>query len=271
MLQQTVQLDNTAATLAAVLPRIRRIVEATAGTKRELIDRGVLARILRQIGRREEAEQEFRTVIEEAERRGELRTASAIASDLANLLRDSGRLDGALRAAEQATDYDRRAGFGPWTLLGDEAQGLQIQSQRGEYDLVLRRVSELREQMKSMPDPPGENDAIVNGWNVREMTLDVGRSAALSLEEWQQALDFGAEISASKQGRGASELEQAATMFNSYGPLLRLRRYDEARALLLLCQAIFERENSVELIGKVLSARADLEDDLGHPAEAKSF
>jgi hypothetical protein len=92
MLEATTLRDGSPATLAAVLPRMRRVVEATAGTERELIDRGKLAKTLAHIGRREEAEQEFRAVMEEAERRGEFRTASANASDLGNLLRDSGRL-----------------------------------------------------------------------------------------------------------------------------------------------------------------------------------
>ena len=35
------------------------------------------------------------------------------------------------------------------------------------------------------------------------------------------------------QARGADALEVARTRFNDYGPLLRLRRYDDARALLL--------------------------------------
>ena len=118
MLEQTVQLDDAPAALAAALPRMRRIVEATAGTDRELSDRGFLARILWRTGRQEEAEQELRAVIEESERQSGLSTAAAAAGQLVNLLRDSGRLDDALNAVEQAMDYDRRAGSGPWTLLG---------------------------------------------------------------------------------------------------------------------------------------------------------
>jgi hypothetical protein len=270
MLDETTLRDTSPATLAAVLPRLRRIVEATAGTERELSDRGLLARILQRTGRRDEAEQEFRSVIEEAEIRGEFLTASVNASELVIPLRRSGRLDDALAAVEQAIDFARRAALGPWTLLGREGQRLQIQVQRGEYDLVARRVSELREQMKSMPDPPGPNET-VNAWNVRELVLDIGRAAALRLAEWQQALDFNAEHLASKQSRDAPELEQARTLFNDYGPLLSLRRYDQARALLLACQAIFERESSVEMIGMVLSARADLEARLDYPAQAKSL
>ena len=271
MLEQTTSHDGSPATLAAVLPRMRSLVRRTAGNEQELSIRGILARTLAGVGEREEAEQEFRAIMKEAEKRSEFRTASTSATDLANLLRKYGRLDEALGAIEQATDYDSRAGFGPWTLLGDELQGLQIRSMRGENDLVLRRASALRGQMKSMPDPPGENDTIVNVWNVREMLLGTGRGAALRLEEWQQALDFNAESLASKQDRGASELEKARTLFNDYGPLLRLNRDDEAHALLLGCQAIFEHENSIEMIGKVLGARADLEDHWGHPAQARSL
>ncbi len=270
MLERTVQLDGAPATLAAVLPRMRRIVEATAGTIGGLENRGILAGILMQIGRREEAEQELRAVIEEAERQSDLRTAGVAASHLANALWGSGRLGDALNANKQATDYARRAELGPWTLLGREGQRLQILVARGEYDLVVRRVSELREQMKSMPNSRGPNET-VHPWNVREVILDTGREAALRSKKWQQALDFGAETLASKQGRGASELEQAETLFSDYGPLLELHRYDKARAVVLACRAIFERENSVEMVGKVLTACADLESNLGHIAEAKSL
>jgi tetratricopeptide (TPR) repeat protein len=269
MLEQVAHLDASPATLTAVLQRRRRIVQATAGTDRELKDRVHLARSLGQIGRREEAEQEFRAAIEQAAKRSDFRTASAVATDLANLLRD-GRLNDALGVVEQATDFDRRAGVGPWTLLGDEGQRLQILVINGENDHVVRRVSELREQMKSMPDPPGPNE-IVNPWNVREVIFDIGREAAENLENWEQALDFGTEALASKRRRGAPEFELARFLFNKYGSLLRLSRYDEAHALLLACQAVFEHEKSVEQIGKVLSARADLENELGHPAEAKAL
>src|SRR5262249_8235114 len=34
---------------------------------------------------------------------------------------------------------------------------------------------------------------------------------------------------------------------------------------------VFERENSIEMLGMVFSALADLEDDLGHPATARHF
>ena len=56
-------------------------------------------------------------------------------------------------------------------------------------------------------------------------------------------------------------LEQARSRFNDYGPLLRLKRYDEARKLLLGCRAVFEEENAVGELGPIFSALADLEDE----------
>lgn len=79
---------------------------------------------------------------------------------------------------------------------------------------------------------------------------------------WQQALDFNAEILESKQVRGASALDIASFLFNDYFPLLQLRRYQETRTLLLRCCDVFERENSIEMLGDVLSALAGVEDKL---------
>jgi len=178
MLQQVDQINIQAspAMLAAVLPRIRRVVAETTATERELIDRGVLARLQMKAGQTAEAEHELRAISEQAADRGEFRIASNMATDLANLLRDAGRYDDAMKIAERAAEYTRRGGFGPWTQLADEAQRLQILAERGDEEEVLRRVTELREQMKSLPDQ-SEAEEIIPSWNVRETILDVGRSA----------------------------------------------------------------------------------------------
>jgi tetratricopeptide (TPR) repeat protein len=270
MLEQVNLLDKSPATLAAILPRARRVVEAAAGTERELTCRGTLARLLSEAGQKEEAEREMRAVIAQADGRNEFGTASKVATDLINVLRNMGRLDEALHVVEQMAEYSRRAGYGPWTQLSDEGQRLQILATRGEYEQVLRRVMELREQMKALSDPLGPNE-VVSIWNVRETILDTGHTAALALESWQSTLDLNSEIRRSKQERSASLLELARSAFNDYGPLLRLERYDDARALLLGCREVFERENWVEGLGAVLSGLSSLEATLGRFAEARRF
>ena len=66
-------------------------------------------------------------------------------------------------------------------------------------------------------------------------------------------------------------MELALFASNDCGPLMGLKRYDEARALLFACRDVFERENSVEGLGKVFLALADLEHDLGHAMTAQQF
>ena len=116
-----------------------------------------------------------------------------------------------------------------------------------------------------------EADEVFIPWNVRETLLDTGRTAALHSERWETALALNAEIVKAKQVRGADALEVARTRFNDYYPLLALRRYDDARALLLSCRAVFEAERDIPGLGKVYGALADLEDETGGRAEAVRF
>lgn len=55
---------------------------------------------------------------------------------------------------------------------------------------------------------------------------------------------------------------------NDYGPLLRLGRVEAARALLRWCRDVFEAEHDVLMLGMAFSALADVEDKLGHRADA---
>jgi CHAT domain len=91
MLEQVDRVDSRPSVIAAILPRMRRILEATAGTDRELVDRGLLARFLQKAGWMQEADQELRAVIEQAVLQEEFSTASAYSGDLVNLLGGGGR------------------------------------------------------------------------------------------------------------------------------------------------------------------------------------
>src|SRR4051812_38506428 len=101
----------------------------------------------------------MRAAIERVVARKEFGIASAFATDLANLLREDGRYNEALRVVGQAVEYTKSAGLGPWTQLLDEGQRLQILALIGENDAVLRRVREVYEEMKTFPDPAGPNES----------------------------------------------------------------------------------------------------------------
>src|ERR1035438_10506275 len=94
--------------------------------------------------------------------------------------------------------------------------------------------------------------------------------AALGLERWQEALALNSEIAKAKEARGATALEVARTRFNDQAPLLRLRRHDEARELLLECRRLYEEASYAEGLGQVLTALADLEGRLTASSDRKS-
>ncbi len=270
LLQEVVYRDVSPGTIAGVLPWLRRIAQVTRGMPAEMGVAGILAKVLLEAGRWPEAEVLLREVVESTVQRGEWRTASVAAGDLLNLLVATGHAQEVLGLVEQKKDYTRRADLGPWSQLADEAQRLQLLNALGRYDEVLAAIEQLRRTIRNLPEQSAQEEA-VKPWKVREGILDTGHSAALGLKQWETMLSLNREIVASEQARGAPQLDVAGTRFNDYGPLLRLKRYDEARALLAACRAVFEREAAVPQLGRVFCALADLEDKLGHPARAISF
>lgn len=260
--------DQAPSTLGGILPLLRRIAESTAGSPRGLIYAGALARILSQAGRLEEAEDLTRQTIREAVRLEQFRTACVKVGDLINILRQTGRSKDALALVDEMKEYTRRAGLGPWTQLVDEGQRLQILNELGNYEEVLSQVEELRTTMANLAaSPVGKNEA-ANPWNVREVILDAGHSAALRLEQWETALSLNREVLEITESRGAPPLEIAGTKFNDYGPLIRLKRFHEARRLLDECRAAFEIAGGTSQLGMVFSALADLEDQLGNTEQS---
>ena len=126
LLEQVLYRDQSPATVAAVLPMLGRIAEATKGTDRELGVAGVLAQAFLSAGRRDEAEARLREILVRAAERGDHQVASAAAGYLINLLRDAGRAEEALGLVASKKEATRQAGLGPWTQLLDEVMRLQL-------------------------------------------------------------------------------------------------------------------------------------------------
>ncbi|WP_086922024.1 NB-ARC domain-containing protein, partial [Variovorax sp. JS1663] len=270
LLERLLQRDKSPDTIAFALPLLERIAQATAGSERELLDQGLLAKTLAKAGRQDEAERRMRDLIDRARALGQYRVASAAGSDLMILLRNAGRSGEALQVADAKAEDTRNAGFGPWTQLADESRRLQMLVALGRYDEVREAFERLRPQMAALPEV-SEVDEAVDPWNVRETLLDTGRTAALHSKRYEDALMLSEEIMQSTRVRGAGALELAATHFNDYGPLLELGRLDDARTLLLHCRRVFEAERDPEGLGKVFSALAELEDKTGAPDKAAGF
>jgi tetratricopeptide (TPR) repeat protein len=268
LLERVAHRDKAPSTLAAVLPVLHRIAEATEGTPRGLIDAGVLSGALSDAGRVEEAEAMMRETIRAAVLLEQFRTASAVSGELINIMRRTGRAAEALSLVDEAKGYTGRAGLGPWTQLSDEGRRLQILADLGQYQEVLRYVAELRKTMRDLSAKPAAKNDTVNPWNVREVILGAGRSAAQELKQWETALSLNREILESQQSRGAPPLELARSTFNSHRPLLELTRVSEARRLLDECRSVYERAGATPQLGRLFTALATLEDKLGNTEQS---
>ncbi len=267
VLEQVIARDGTPATLAESLPLMQRIADATRGTPQGLEDAAVVGVALWRLGRVAEAEQVMAQVERDAAKEEQYLLASSSAGLRVNLRMMRGQFDKALEAVERQKDYDSRAGLGRWTRLGTESRRLQILSQMGRYKEVFTEVQNWRGEIKDWAET-GEQKEAVDVWNVREVILDAGLSAAIGLELWEDALSLNAEITDLTRSRGATELELARTEHNDYSPLLRLKRYGEARDLLFRCLGVFKRDGTNEELGMVYSALASLEVELQHPEQS---
>jgi tetratricopeptide (TPR) repeat protein len=270
LLEEALYRDRSPDTVASMLPLLRHIAQATKGTDLELAGSGNVANALLAAGRWQEAEDMIRPLIARSVAQGDFRLASAEAVSLLNILQRTGRSEEALKLVVEEKAYTRQAGLGPWTQLADEGQRLQTLNYLGKYEEVLKAAEDLRKQMRSLPERSDQKET-TTPWHVREIILDTGRRAAMSLNKFEKALELNAEMIAVQQSRGAIALEQARASFNNYGPLLRLKRYDDAEKLLGACKRIFEKERSIEMLGMVFSALADLRNESGQVDQAVSF
>ncbi|MBV9140650.1 MAG: hypothetical protein JO115_07010 [Pseudonocardiales bacterium] len=248
-----------------VLPLLRRIAEAT-GAGKDLV---VLGAALRKIDPGA-AETLLRHAYQQATDEGDDGLASTTAGDLITLLRDAGRLREALKLAEQKIEHTHRAGFGSWTRLSDQGRRLQILTLLGHHEQVLREVSGLRDQMAALPDQRAPNDR-VSPWHTREGVLDVGRTSAVALQRWDDALELNGEIADTQRRRGVSPQEIAGTRFHDYLPLRQLGRLTDAGHLLRECQDTFDTAGDLSQLALVYAARAEVADTCEHSVEAVEF
>jgi tetratricopeptide (TPR) repeat protein len=267
LLERAIFRDSSPETIVSVVPLLRYIAQATG----EFDDFGVLANGLLYAGRWQEAEGMLKSLIPKYVAKRDFRSASAGAGFLFNVQLQTGRYEEALNLAEEKTAYTRQAGLGPWTQLLDEGHRLQAMNSLGRYEEVLKVVKALREQMRSLPMEIREQEETVVPWNVREGILDTGREAAMRSEKFDLALELNAELIDEVKSRGATDLHLARTSFNDYFPLIRLKRQDEAWGLLWACKAVFERERSIEGLGVVFTALANLMNESGQVDQAVSF
>ena len=154
--------------------------------------------------------------------------------------------------------YTRQAGLGPWTQLGDQVRRLQILM---PWDSTSRCSPRSRGCATTWPPCPPLRPAR-NGQPVQRPRDPPRHRPIAPPGAWNggRTRSTSAPSSWPPSSARRSETEIARTRFNDYGPLLRLGRIDQARALLLDCRDVFEDAHDTAELGKVLTALADVED-----------
>jgi hypothetical protein len=256
-LEPVVQRDHSPSTLVKVLPMLRHINEANKGTDQELTTSGFLATALSFAGRWKDAENIIRPLIIKFRAQGDFNSASAASTTLIKILYETGNLNEALEQVKERKEYTLKAGLGPWTLLSNEAQRLQVLNFLGKYEIVIETVEDLREQIKFLTENRN-NEEVWEQWNVREVILDTGREAAMRSGKYRLALEYNAEMTTFARARGATWAELVKIKFNDVTPLLRLRQFKHAKTLIGISKEIFEKENDIHGQSCVFGALADL-------------
>ena len=182
LLDRVLQRDDQRATVVAALPALEQIAKASVGTDGEFAAEGRMAFALGLIDAAA-AQRLMQKVLTAALGHHDYQAASTVAGDLVWSCMRSGRLDEALRLAEDCIGYTRQANRGPWTQLGDEVQRLQVLAFMGRAEQVLAEMEGLRAQVATLPET-GDKPETVKPWIIRERLLDVGRTAALQLNQW---------------------------------------------------------------------------------------
>lgn len=244
-------------TAVSLLPVIKQII------KHDPRHTNLLAKVVMEVDP-VAAQAQMHTNLESALGSGNYRAAAIAAGQLTGYYRRSLRLAEALDLAEQALSYTRNAGLGPWTELLAEGERLQVLIAMGKHRQVLEEVHQILDRAKrTLADPSGKKEA-TTPWNASQMLLGSGRSAALHLGNWSEALEFNAKIIDIMHFCHAPADEIARARFSDYGPMISLGRIDEALSLLLDCRQVFQHLGDTRSLGMTLSALAHIEDLRGH-------
>jgi hypothetical protein len=262
LIEQVLVRDRSVARAGSLVTALRRVATATANTATGWQNELLLAGALRFVDPHE-AESLLRRLYREAVEQG-VGNAGLIGVQLALVLRDHGDLQEALKIIDDGYFYFAE---GSWSRLGRRAARLTILATLDRNEEVLTEVEQARLEMATLPEESEKWDSGLP-WAVREEILGTAALAAQNLRRWKLVLELTTETVESMRARGASPLEMARERFNTYGSLMELGLFEQARTLLRECRDIFEAADDVALLGGVFGALGEVELQLGHRTEA---
>lgn len=267
VLQEVLFRSSNRKEFEAALPILRQIYEETKNTSTGMRVAGILAKALIGIGYLDEAEQMERSRLSISLGINDYGAANGAAESILMILVRTGRYLEALELIKEKRNYAISAGLGPWSQLHNETWRLKILLIQGRHNDVLSEVNRLLKLSRSLPKDK-ELGGSTEPWMEELIMLDSGRSSAMHLGNYEEALEFNSNLIKVFSKSGASELEISRARFNDNGPLINLNRYAEVSILLRDCHEVFVRENDIVYLGKVFGAMAQLEFLFNHFEQA---
>jgi esterase/lipase superfamily enzyme len=267
LLEEVRYRDESAATTAAAVPFLKRVVRETAHDEHAARYVRILGGALLDAGQIREAEVNLREAAERSAKRSQHREASVALDELIDLLRRTGRSQEALAVWDRMNGHTIAAGLGPWSQLVDNVWRLLLLHDIGRDEEALQLAEQYREETCNLPETSDQPEA-TTPWTVRELLFEGGRVAALGLGHWDQALIWNARSIESQRKRKAPDLEVARLRINDCDALVELGRDQQARDVALDCRKIFEGESSAVDIAAAFSALAKVEGARGNGRRA---
>ncbi|EEP70590.1 hypothetical protein MCAG_00917 [Micromonospora sp. ATCC 39149] len=208
-------------------------------------------------------EQMLREMLADRLRDSDLRGAFEASLNLTEVLIRLGRFRAAFAVNEQTRDLAGKAPVGLWSRRAAEVQHLRLLHELGRDDEALPRIAEL---LGELLDPAsaadevahragGGADEVVGGGEVREVLLDVGRSAAVALGQWHAALGFSQLHLTLLDARQAPPVEIARAQLSRSIALRAVGELDAADTVLLYCQEVFTDADDGPNLTRVLGSR----------------
>ncbi len=171
-----------------------------------------------------------------------------------------------LRAAE----VTRKAGSAEVNIIGAELEALRIDLYSDNTEQALPDIEQRLEKLRGwwhqyqqgqIPAQAPDKDELLSALI---SALDIAKDAQQNLENWQACLDLIQEVADLEQARGDDEHNQAETLFNTYTPLLRLERLDDAQDVLNRCLLVYKHYDDLTGQVRTLSALAAVWDKRGN-------
>lgn len=260
--------------LGGIVAELRAVAEQVPAGQARWHVRTYLADALRKSGQPDEALPLYDQAADEAEHAEHWNDVAWVCGNWANALGAVGQLDASKATRLRSAEADRKAGRWLVNVVGSELEALRIDVMQGHAAQALSAIEARLEQVrgwwkahaegKLVPEAPDRDvlgRALVSG-------LDIACEANRALERWQGCLDLLAETEQVKKERGESEHERAGTRFNTYFPLLRLGRLEEAQRVVEDGLTEFRTAGDATGESAALSALAHLWDERGDHRQA---